>query len=157
MIVRLHVVEKAIMGAAVKADAGSELPICATLARSLLMQEQRVELKIKEAMIQEEIKVLHKEHIQSVAQSRAFEEKLAQRSAEAQQLHEQRIQEEAETDAERVDKCVKLAHSMLSKAEPFVAIAASRLEQRTGDAGTGGGAAAAAPARVRPPEPRGAA
>merc|ERR1719225_448768 len=76
-IVRLHVVEQTIMDAAVRADAGSEFPIYATVARSFLMQEHRVELRMREALIQEEMKVLQEEQLRCQAEARAFEEKLA--------------------------------------------------------------------------------
>merc|ERR1719517_286428 len=104
-----------LMDAAVRADAHSEFPIYATIARSFLMQEHRVELRMREALIQEEIKVLQEEHLRCLAESRAFEEKVQQRSAEVQKIHEQRLSEEGATEAERIEQCVQLAHAALEK------------------------------------------
>jgi len=152
VIVRLQVVENAIMKLAVRADEqNGDVPVFSILARSLLMQEHRVELKIREAMITEEIKVLQEEQLRHLNLSKSFEEKLTDRTALAQRIHDERVVEEAQTNQERVDKCVNLAKGMLSKAEPFVAIAAHKYEQSKRESQSGSsqqGAAAAATAEA---------
>lgn len=132
IVVRLQMVERAIMTTAINADQEGEFPVFSVLARSFLMQDLSSELRIREAIVNAEIQVLQNDREKRLAEAAEFEKKLTEARAEAQKLAVERERDAEATEAERLEHLQKLAQCALSKAEPFVAVAAHKYAEGGG-------------------------